>query len=222
MFFCVPSIIENKNENVVTIQEKEVVDEDRVENINEEEIQKEEKIETKAEDDHFLKNVEDINLHDIDGKGTNYIFTYREEDFSAKFVKDTWHITDSYKIRNEKDLAIICQALIDIHPIPSSDGTSYRTVEDLVYEWKQHNIAYILLLLDPLLEMLAARVGQHVHDHHGEGHYHNRADLDSAPDRDGHLLRHLAVFSHCFIPFLRPAVLRCATGDCCSALLRTR
>ena len=102
-------------------------------------------IETKVEVDHFLNSIEDINLHDIDGKDTNYIFTYKDEYFSAKFVKDTWHIIDSYKIRNEKDLAIICQALIDIHPIPSRDGTSYRTVEDLVYEWKQHNIAYILL-----------------------------------------------------------------------------
>ena len=93
----------------------------------------------------ILSSTADINLHDIDGKETNYIFTYNNEDFSAKYTKDNWHITDSYKITNKSDLAIICQALIDVHPIHGKDMKSYRTVDDLVYEWQQHNLAYMFL-----------------------------------------------------------------------------
>ena len=92
-----------------------------------------------------LSSTEDINLRDIDGKKTNYSFTYKNQDFSAKYTKDNWHIKDSYKIANAKDMGIICQALIDVHPIHGKDMKSYRTVDDLVYEWQQHNLAYNLL-----------------------------------------------------------------------------
>ena len=40
---------------------------------------------------------------------------------------------------------ILVSKLISIHPIHSSDYKSYRTVDDLVYEWKQHNLAYRVL-----------------------------------------------------------------------------
>ena len=93
----------------------------------------------------ILKSSDDINLHEVDGKKNEYLFTYDGEEYEAKFVVDTWKIIDSYKIMQEDDLAIICQALIDIHPIPSADRTSYRTVKDLVYEWVQHNYAYRIL-----------------------------------------------------------------------------
>ena len=46
---------------------------------------------------------------------------------------------DSYKITNKKDMKIICQALSDEHQVPSRDGQSYRTAEDMAYEWDQHN-----------------------------------------------------------------------------------
>ena len=97
------------------------------------------------ENTNTLNSAEDINLRDLDGQGTNYIFTYNNQDFSAKYTKDNWHITDSYKITNSGDIGIICQALIDIHPIHGKDMKSYRTVDDLVYEWQQHNLAYNLL-----------------------------------------------------------------------------
>ena len=92
-----------------------------------------------------LKSTEDINLQDVDGKGKNYKFTYNGEEFTAKFSVDTWKIIDSYKITNQIDIAIICQALINEHSIPSKDRTSYRTIKDLVYEWVQHNVAYRIL-----------------------------------------------------------------------------
>ena len=44
----------------------------------------------------------------------------------------------------------ICQALIDIHPIHGSDMISYRTSDDMVYEWLQHNFAYSVLPDDNL------------------------------------------------------------------------
>lgn len=93
----------------------------------------------------LLESADDLNLQDVDGKGKNYTFLYDGETYNAKFNIDTWSIYDSYKITNLKDLAIICEALIDIHPIPSKDGKSYRVVEDLVQEWNQHNVAYRLL-----------------------------------------------------------------------------
>ena len=97
------------------------------------------------ENTNTLSSAEDINLRDLDGQGTNYIFTYNNQDFSAKYTKDNWHITDSYKITNSGDIGIICQTLIDIHPIHGKDMKSYRKVDDLVYEWQQHNLAYNLL-----------------------------------------------------------------------------
>lgn len=92
-----------------------------------------------------LKSTRDINLRDTDGKKTNYLFTYKNEDFTAIYTKDNWKIKNSYKITNGQDIAYICKALIDVHPIHGKDMKSYRTVDDLVYEWQQHNLAYNLL-----------------------------------------------------------------------------
>ena len=39
-------------------------------------------------------------------------------------------------------MKIICQALIDVHPVHGKDLSSYRTADDMAYEWEQHNIAY--------------------------------------------------------------------------------
>lgn len=97
------------------------------------------------ESDTILKSTEDIQLKDADGNGKNYLFTYNDERYTAIYTKDNWKIVNSYKITNENDMAIICQALIDVHPIHGKDMTSYRTVDDLVYEWKQHNTAYKIL-----------------------------------------------------------------------------
>ena len=99
----------------------------------------------KEEIESVLSTTKDINLRDLDGNKTNYIFTYNNENFSAKYTKDNWHIEDSYKITNAKDIGLICQALIDVHPIHGKDMKSYRTVDDLVYEWQQHNLAYTIL-----------------------------------------------------------------------------
>lgn len=92
-----------------------------------------------------LNSTKDINLRDTDGKRTNYLFTYKNEDFTAIYTKDNWKIKNSYKITNGMDIAFICKALIDIHPIHGKDMQSYRTVDDLVYEWQQHNLAYNIL-----------------------------------------------------------------------------
>lgn len=92
-----------------------------------------------------LKSTRDINLRDIDGKKTNYLFTYKNEDFTAIYTKDNWKIKNSYKITNGQDIAYICKALTDVHPIHGKDMKSYRTVDDLVYEWQQHNLAYNIL-----------------------------------------------------------------------------
>lgn len=92
-----------------------------------------------------LNSVEDINLIDLDGTGKNYTFVYNNESFSAIYSTDNWHIVDSYKINNSSDILIICQALINVHPIHGSDIISFRTAEDMAYEWLQHNLAYELL-----------------------------------------------------------------------------
>lgn len=96
---------------------------------------------------HYLKEDDEnlIELKDLDGKGVNYSFEYNGEDFLATFSYGSWRIFDSYKIRNKKDILKICESLIKIHPVQSRDGISYRTAEDMAYEWIQHNIAYEFL-----------------------------------------------------------------------------
>lgn len=93
----------------------------------------------------ILTSASDINLTDTTGKGADYTFTYGDETFNAQYKTDNWKIIDSYKIDNEADLLIICQALIDEHPIHGADMESYRTAEDMVYEWVQHNLIYAFL-----------------------------------------------------------------------------
>ncbi|MGX8773950.1 MAG: hypothetical protein ACSW8G_02705 [Bacillota bacterium] len=88
-----------------------------------------------------LSSAEDIGLYDVDGAGTNYAFMYHDEEFSATYLPDNWTIYDSYKITDRRDMIIICEALTDVHAIHGSDMVSYRTPEDMAYEWKQHNLA---------------------------------------------------------------------------------
>ena len=93
-----------------------------------------------------LASVSDINLTDVDGSGHDYTFTYGGEEFLAVYsTPENWKVFDSYKINSESDLLIICQALIDEHPIHGRDMVSYRTAEDMVYEWQIHNLAYTFL-----------------------------------------------------------------------------
>lgn len=85
---------------------------------------------------------DDINLTDTDGKGKNYSFKYNNETYTAVYTKDNWHINNSYKIKNKKDITLICEALNDVHRIHGKDMHSYRTAEDMMEEWVIHNIAY--------------------------------------------------------------------------------
>ncbi len=85
----------------------------------------------------------DINLHSTDGK--NYQFTYNNETFTAVYRTDLWTVKNSYLIRDRDDILIICQVLIDAHPVHGRDMVSYRTAEDMAYEWQEHNLAYDIL-----------------------------------------------------------------------------
>jgi len=93
----------------------------------------------------ILSDPSDIDLHNVGEKDKNYIFTYNGEKFSAIYTSDNWKIIDSYKIYNLEDMTIICEALSEEHPIHGSDLRSYRTPDDMAYEWDQHNIAYAFL-----------------------------------------------------------------------------
>ncbi|WP_146059977.1 hypothetical protein [Butyrivibrio sp. Su6] len=106
----------------------------------------------------ILSEPSDINLRDTDGNGKNYLFTYDGEDFSAVYTTDNWKIYDSYKINNTEDMTIICEALISVHQIHGSDMESYRTAEDMAYEWLQHNIAYQFLSDDSSWKVHAQNV----------------------------------------------------------------
>ncbi|MBR2548267.1 MAG: hypothetical protein IKF07_08765 [Eubacterium sp.] len=100
-----------------------------------------------ASDRSRINSAEDIELKSLDNQGYAYRFTYAGEKFRAVYSSywDTWTIYDSYKIINDHDMRIICQALIDVHPVHGSDLKSYRTADDMAYEWQQHNIVYELL-----------------------------------------------------------------------------
>ena len=100
---------------------------------------------TVSEEPTYVSTIDSIEIVDVDGNDTNYEFIYHEEVFKVYYVYDNWKIYDSYKIKNQADMKIICQALIDIHPIHGKDRVSYRTADDMVYEWVQHNIAYEIL-----------------------------------------------------------------------------
>ena len=97
----------------------------------------------------LLLSPADIGLHAVDDLGQDwgqsYAFTYADEEFVVYYEPDTWKVYDSYKIADHDDLVTICQALLDEHPIHGSDLQSYRTAEDMAFEWEQHNLAYRLL-----------------------------------------------------------------------------
>ncbi|WP_026653143.1 hypothetical protein [Butyrivibrio proteoclasticus] len=83
-----------------------------------------------------------IEVISADGGEKNYTFVYYDETFSAIYTPDHWKIIDSYKITSASDMEVICQALIDIHPVHGADMVSYRSADDMAYEWLQHNVAY--------------------------------------------------------------------------------
>ena len=105
----------------------------------------EEDTEAETESTGTLSSVEDIGLHAVDDSGKNYAFSYNQEEFSARYTKDNWKIIDSYKITDTSDIILICQALSDAHPVHGRDMESFRTPEDMAFEWLQHNVAYAFL-----------------------------------------------------------------------------
>ena len=109
---------------------------------------KDQKVKDQKAEEALLSSAEDISLKDVDGSGHRYTFKYGGKRFRVGYSKDNWTIFDSYKINNEDDMKIICTALIDIHPVHGSDLKSYRTADDMAYEWLQHNIAYVYLPKD--------------------------------------------------------------------------
>ena len=95
------------------------------------------------EEKSVLEN--DFQIIDIDGNDTNYSFSYKNETYNAVYTPDNWKIIDSYKITNTEDIKTICAKLNEIHQIHGEDMKSYRTKEDMTYEWLQHNIIYQIL-----------------------------------------------------------------------------
>ena len=89
-----------------------------------------------------LTSPADIALRDVYGDGSTYAFDYVGEEYSAQYTEDNWKVYDSYRITNEADITMICQALIDVHPIHGRDMESYRTAEDMAHEWMLHNYAW--------------------------------------------------------------------------------
>ncbi|WP_026521175.1 hypothetical protein [Butyrivibrio sp. VCB2001] len=93
----------------------------------------------------LLTSAADIALTPQDDQGKNYTFTYDNKEYTAIHTTDHWKIKDSYDINIEADMYIICQALIDQHQIHGKDMVSYRTADDMVYEWEVHNLAYVMI-----------------------------------------------------------------------------
>ncbi|MBP3783895.1 MAG: hypothetical protein J6I68_11670 [Butyrivibrio sp.] len=106
----------------------------------------------------ILKSAADIELTDTDGNGKNYHFYYAGDDFTAIYTTDNWKVKDSYRVHSEADMIIICQALIDEHPVRGKDMESYRTAEDMAYEWEIHNMGYAFFSNDENLRNKAKDV----------------------------------------------------------------
>ena len=92
-----------------------------------------------------LSSADDVVLIPTDDYACGYVFNYGGEEFIAYFDTYSWRVYDSYKITNHGDIVKICQALINVHPVYGSDWESWRTAEDMAYEWEQHNLAYQML-----------------------------------------------------------------------------
>ena len=93
----------------------------------------------------ILSSTDDVVLVPTDDYAMGYVFEYGGEQFTAYFDGNSWRVYDSYKIANHNDITIICQALINEHPVYGSDWESFRTADDMAYEWEQHNLAYTVL-----------------------------------------------------------------------------
>lgn len=106
----------------------------------------------------ILKSAADIELTDTDGNGKNYHFYYAGDEFTAIYTPDNWKVKDSYRVHSEADMIIICQALIDEHPVHGKDLVSYRTAEDMAYEWEIHNMGYAFFTDDENLRNKAKDV----------------------------------------------------------------
>lgn len=148
--------VKRKKEN--NINNNTEISNNNIEIYNENVLKQDENKQEKEKDNGILELIEDLSLEDTDGRKTNYTFKYKNETYKAIYTKDNWHIEDSYKIRNKEDMAIICQALTNIHKIHGKDMSSYRTIDDLVYEWEQHNIAYDVLPEDSIWKESAKNV----------------------------------------------------------------
>lgn len=106
------------------------------------EISMEAELPKQQESKSYIHSPEDIELTNVDGDGEDYTFTYRGEEYSCTYIPDNWKIRNSYKITNEADIKMICEALIEEHPVHGKDLESYRTADDMAYEWVQHNLAF--------------------------------------------------------------------------------
>ena len=78
--------------------------------------------------------------------GIDYVIDPDGLEVHAKWDKDeeSWKIYNSYLINNENDMYKICTALYNLHPVPTAkNSTEYRTIDDMVYEWQEHNKGYL-------------------------------------------------------------------------------
>ena len=88
------------------------------------------------DDNITITNNENISCV-IDSEGTKINATWNESDQS-------WKIKDSYLITNEKDMYKFCEILYNCHKVPTAlNSNEYRTVDDMVYEWEEHNKGYL-------------------------------------------------------------------------------
>ena len=74
-----------------------------------------------------------------------YNFAYNGKTYSATYneSEQCWTIIDSFEISDKKVMYLECYNLIAKNPVPTEPGgTTYRTLDDMVYEWEQHNVAY--------------------------------------------------------------------------------
>ena len=121
----------------------------KVEAAQTENVSPAEQIKDVEEDDELkgslLSSPEDIGLENTDGVGSHYSFIYDGMEFTAVYTEDNWKIIDSYRVPDINDMIIICEALIAEHPIHGADFVSYRTADDMAFEWMQHNAAYAIL-----------------------------------------------------------------------------
>ncbi|MCR5816797.1 MAG: dockerin type I repeat-containing protein [Ruminococcus sp.] len=76
-------------------------------------------------------------------KKDTFTVYYKESKKTDGSTDEDWKIMDSWRIDNYEIMRIICQILMEEHPIHYPNSSKVRSVDSMAIEWVLHNSGYI-------------------------------------------------------------------------------